>query len=153
MISQHSSPPPNNDLDWTGGSSRRISDRIINNNNNLLGPDYQHKLNMPSRFSNFQSSPALADTSDTISFATLNVRGLNLPSKFDAVMDDLMQENISVIALQETKLVNLSAQCLFKDYCAKNHTDYPYRAYWSFSPSDRAGGVGLIINSYISKYV
>ena len=153
MISQHSSPPPDNDQDWTGGSSRTYLEHNINNNNNLLGPAPSYPSNRSHRFSNFQSSPALADSSNTISFATINVRGLNLSSKFDAVLDDLFQENISVIALQETKFTNLTAQCLFKEYCAKSNNTYPYRAYWSFSPSDRAGGVGLIITSFISKYV
>jgi hypothetical protein len=100
-----------------------------------------------------RSSPALADTSKTISFATLNVRGSSVQFKFDAVFDDIFNESISIIGLQETRLLETTATTMFKDFNARKAKVYTYRAYWSFDHTDRCGGVGLILSSYISKYV
>src|SRR5436190_1986727 len=105
------------------------------------------------RFAALHSSPALLDTSNTISVATLNVRSISKSTKFDALLDDIFDTSLSIIGLQETKISVATATSMFKQHVARKSTTYPYRAYWSFDPSDRAGGVSLVIASYISKYV
>src|ERR1044072_3717095 len=104
-------------------------------------------------FAALHSSPALLDTSNTISIATLNVRSISKSSKFDALFDDIFDASLSIIDLQETKISEAPATSMFKQHVSRKDTTYPYRAYWSFDPSDRAGGVSLVIASYISKYV
>src|SRR6185369_1484209 len=105
------------------------------------------------RFSHLRSSPTLDDTSDVISFASQNVRSISNRSKFESILGDFFQENISVIGLQETRITERTATSLFKDYIASFSSEYVYKAYWSYDTSDRAGGVGLIFASFISKYV
>src|ERR1043165_6050503 len=106
-----------------------------------------------SRFAALHSSPALLDTSNTISVATLNVRSISKSTKFDALFDDIFDASLSIVGLQETKISEATATSMFKQHVARKSSTYPYRAYWSFDPSDRAGGVSLVIASYISKYV
>src|ERR1051325_10216154 len=106
-----------------------------------------------SRFAALHSSPMLIDTSNTISIATLNVRSISKSTKFDALFDDIFDASLSIIGLQETKISEATATSMFKQHVSKKDTPYPYRAYWSFDPSDRAGGVSLVIASFISKYV
>src|ERR1043166_4096597 len=106
-----------------------------------------------SRFAALHSSPALIDTSNSISVATLNVRSISKSTKFDALFDDIFDASLSIIGLQETKISEATAISMFKQHVSRKDTTYPYRAYWSFDPSDRAGGVSLVIASYISKYV
>jgi hypothetical protein len=106
-----------------------------------------------SRFAFLCSSPPMNNHSNTISISTLNVRGISVRSKFDALCDDILINKLSIVALQETRLTELSATTMFKDFNANKTCDYIYRSYWSFDPNDRCGGVGFIISSYISKYV
>src|SRR4051794_23997096 len=100
------------------------------------------------------SSPSLDDTSNMISIASLNVRGLasSVP-KFDAIIDDLFNKDISIIGLQETHITEQSANILFKNRCAIWSKEFPYRAYWDYNPTDRYSGVGLIVKSFVSTYV
>ena len=42
---------------------------------------------------------------------------------------------------------------MFKDLAKRSQLVSAYKSYWDFVPTDRAAGVGLIIASYISKYV
>ena len=69
------------------------------NNNNLLTIAHITNPTPFTRFSSKSSSPSLPVTKDTISFASLNVRGINNPIKFDAILDDLFNKNLSIIAL------------------------------------------------------
>src|SRR5436305_8791959 len=131
-----------------------------NNNNNNNNDNNNDNLNNNSSLIDFQrpfasspSSPSLQDPSQTISFSSLNVRGINNPSKFDAVLQDCFSESFSVIGLQETKLSERNAHALFKNFSASLQDTYLYRAYWSFDSSDAAGGVCLILADFISKYV
>ncbi len=65
------------------------------------------------------SSPSLDDTSNTISFASLNVKGFaSNVLKFDAIMDDLFNKDLSVIGLQETHTAERTAELMFKNRCA-----------------------------------
>src|SRR2546421_6216178 len=71
--------------------------------------------NINDRFSSLDSSPCLSDCSNTISFASLNVRGINNNTKFDAILEDLLDRSFSVISLQETKITEVRASSQFKD--------------------------------------
>src|SRR3954447_11709820 len=95
-----------------------------NNNNNHNNIDSSRCLNSPpgippsspminqtshtrTKFAISQSSPSLDDTSHTISMASLNVKGLaSSVSKFDAIIDDLFNKDLSIISLQETHITN-----------------------------------------------
>src|SRR4051812_14863539 len=142
-----------------------------NNNNYQNNIDSSHNLNLipgtlPSsptttqtshntiKFATSQSSPSLEDTSHTISIASLNVRGFaSSVSKFDAIIDDLFNKDLSIIGLQETHITEQSANILFKNRCAMWSKEFPYRAYWDYNPIDKYSGVGLIIKSFVSTYV
>src|SRR2546421_8423332 len=134
---------------------------IINsarNNNNLqtlhvspLRPPAPNIINP--RFSPSQNSPCLNDSSHTISFASLNVRGINNPCKFDDILDDFINDKLSVIGLQETKLKESNADFMFQSFISSHHPNDRYKAYWSFNPLDSSGGVGLIVAPFVSKYI
>src|SRR5947208_5285271 len=122
-----------------------------NNINNFNSSSYN--ITNTSRFSPNQNSPRLNDTSNTVSFASLNVRGINDICKFDDILDDLIIEKFSVIGLQETRLKESNANFMFKNFIDSQHPDNRYKDYWSFDPHDSAGGVGIIIAPFVSKYV
>src|SRR5947208_605665 len=84
-----------------------------NNDNNNNDPSI---FPVSGRFATFNSSPSLDDTSQTISFASLNVRGLNNPTKFDSLLADFSDLTISVVALQETHLSEATASHLFRNF-------------------------------------
>jgi exonuclease III len=106
-----------------------------------------------SRFASIDSSPSLEDTSNTISFATLNVRCLTNPSKFDAILEDLTGDSISIIGLQETRLKESAAIPLFKNFWVKRIKEFDYIAKWDFNHLDSHSGVALIIKANIAKYI
>src|SRR5438552_18496219 len=83
------------------GSPNNNINNNDNNNNNL-------------RFSSLDTSPYLSDTSNMITLASLNVRGINTNTKFDTILEDLTDRQLSVIGLQETKLSEDRARSLFK---------------------------------------
>src|SRR5262249_20417219 len=68
-----------------------------------------------------------------------------------SLLDDFICYNISIIGLQETKLAEPNGSACFKSYVSLHNS--PYKAYWSFDPLDRAGGVSLIIADFVSKYI
>src|SRR3954453_3685686 len=125
-----------------------INDTNINNNNinNNISAD-------PLRFAATQSSPSLEDFTNTISVASINVRGINDPIKFESILEDLTGRSLSVISLQETKIKTNSAEACFRNFTKRNVQTFNYKAYWDYNPQDKAAGVGLLIASYISKYV
>src|SRR5437016_3688954 len=124
---------------------------MINDLNNYNSSSYN--INNTDRFSPKQNSPRLNDTSNTISFASLNVRGINDTCKFDDIIDDLIIENFSIIGLQETRLKETNANFMFKNFITSHHSNNHYKDYWSFDPHDSSGGVGFIIAPFVSKYV
>ena len=105
------------------------------------------------RFSSLDSSPCLSDISNTVSIASLNVRGINNNTKFDAILEDLLDRSLSVIGLQETKISEVRASSHFKDLATRSKVAATYKNYWDFHDSDRAAGVGIIIAPFISKFV
>src|SRR5436853_3408890 len=122
-----------------------------NNLNNFNSSSYN--INNTNRFSPKQNSPRLNDTSNTISFASFNVRGINDICKFDDILDDLITENISIIGLQETRLKESNAEFMFRNFIASHHPTLRYKDYWSYESRDPAGGVTFIISPFVSKYV
>ena len=151
LTDQPSHPNDSNDTNNPHNSIDSISDYDNDNNNNFTFDSSVSLLNLPSphcshpRFSNQRSSPALSHIDDTISFATQNVRGINVQSKFDAILDDLINYRISVIGLQETRLTETNATFMYKSYINAKSSSEPYRPYWSYDPKDPHGGVGLIV--------
>src|SRR5256714_1019948 len=130
---------PLDGLSGYGSSINNINNNDNNDNNNNL------------RFSSLDTSPYLSDTSNMITLASLNVRGINTNTKFDTILEDLTDRQLSVIGLQETKLSEDRARSLFTAFNKRTSSLSSYSAYWSFDPQDRAAGVGLIIASSISK--
>src|SRR3954452_5009701 len=90
----------------------------------------------------------------TISIATFNVRDFTSNVfKFNAIIDDLFNKDLSIISIQETHITEQSASILFKNRCAMWSKEYPYKAYWNYNPADRYSGVGLIIKPFVFTYV
>src|SRR4051812_26386220 len=58
-----------------------------NNNNNNVSSHHRFSLN--------QSSPSLEDFTNTVSFASLNVQGINSLTKFDTILEDLTERSLS----------------------------------------------------------
>ena len=77
------------------------------------------------RFAALHSSPALLDTSNTISVATLNVRSISKSTKFDTLFDDIFDASLSIIGLQETKISEATAISMFKQHVSRKDTTYP----------------------------
>src|SRR5207302_8755750 len=103
---------------------------MINNIYNFNNSSYN--ITNTTRFSPNQNSSRLNDTSNTISFASLNVRGINDICKFDDILDDLIVERFSVIGLQETRLKETNANFMFKNFIDSQHPNNRYKDYWSF---------------------
>src|SRR5437660_11494731 len=112
---------------------------MINNIYNFNSSSYN--ITNTTRFSPNQNSPRLNDTSNTISFASLNVRGINDICKFDDILNDLIIENISIIGLQETRLKESNANFMFKNFINSHHPNLKFKDYWSFEARDPAEGV------------
>jgi len=136
--------------------NNHLTQKTQKNNNNIV-PDPNPTFNVPPpshpRFAASQSSPCLSDTSHTISFATMNVRGINIQSKFDSILTDFIDSNVSVLGFQETRLKERSANINFKLFLQTHSPINRYRAYWSFDTTDPCGGVGLVIAPFVSQYV
>src|SRR5436305_10406412 len=133
----------------TDNSSSSISDNNFNNGNLTINPN--NSIN--SRFATIQSSPSLEDSTNTVSIASFNVRGISSSIKFDTIFEDLMRRSFSAIGLQETKIKESTGISLYKNFSKRSANAYLFKTYWDFDPLDASASVGLIIASYISKYV
>ena len=98
---------------------------MINNLNSFNSSSYN--ISPTNRFSPKQNSPRLTDTSNTISFTSLNVCGINDICKFDDILDDLITENLSIIGLQETRLTESNAAFMFKNFVELHHLIFDIR--------------------------
>src|SRR5256884_3338136 len=127
------------------------SSSINNFNNGNLATNPINSTN--SRFATIQSSPGLEDSTNTVSIASLNVRGISSSTKFDTILEDLMRRSFSAVGLQETKIKESTGISLYKNFSKRSANANLYKTYWDFDPLDASAGVGLIIASYISKYV
>src|SRR2546423_7134607 len=133
----------------TDNSFSSSSNNNFNNGNLAINSNNSTK----SRFATIQSSPSLEDFTNTVSIASLNVRGISSSTKFDTILEDLMRHSFSAVGLQETKIKESTGISLYKNFSKRSTNANLYKTYWNFDPSDASAGVGLIIASYISKYV
>ena len=84
----------------------------LNNNNNNDNDLYNNTPSGSSsiisrgRFAPSQSSPGMQDTSSTNFFGSLNVRGLNVRTKFNSILDDLFHESLLVPAHEAHQIKN-----------------------------------------------
>src|SRR5256714_14106455 len=139
----------------TSSDTDNSSSSSSNNNHNYDNANFANNPNNPtnSRFATTQSSPSLEDSTNTVSIASLNVRGISSSTKFDTILEDLMRRSFSAIGLQETKIKESTGIALYKNFSKRSANAHLFKTYWDSDPSDTSAGVGLIIASYISKYV
>ena len=133
----------------TDNSSNYSSNNNFNNSNFANNPNNSTN----SRFATIQSSPSLEDFTNTVSIASLNVRGISSSTKFNTIFEDLMRRFFSAIGLQETKIKESTGISLYKNFSKRSANANLFKTYWDFDPLDASAEVGLIIASYISKYV
>src|SRR4051794_33586923 len=133
----------------TNISSSSNSDNNFNNGNLTNNPN--NSINF--RFATIQSSPSLEDSTNTVLIASLNVRGISSPTKFNTIFEDLMHRSFSAIGLQETKIKESTGISLYKNFSKRSANTNLFKTYWDFDPLDASAGVGLIIVSYIFKYI
>src|SRR5439155_3745878 len=90
----------NTDTDTSSNTDISSSSSSNNNfNNGNFANNSNNSIN--SRFATIQSLPSLEDSTNTVSIASLNVRGISSPTKFDTIFEDLMHRSFSAIGLQE----------------------------------------------------
>ena len=94
----------------TSSDTDNSSSSSSNNNHNYDNANFANNPNNPtnSRFATIQSSPSLEDSTNTVSFASLNVRDISSSTKFNTIFEDLMRRSFSAIGLQETKIKDLA---------------------------------------------
>ncbi len=141
------------DTDTNSNTDTDSSTNGNNNNNKTNKNKLSNSTPTPSRFATLQSSPSLEDSTNTISVASINVRGINNSTKFESILEDLINKPLSIIGIQETKISEIAATTRFKELTKRFSAAALYKSYWDFDNNDRAAGVGLIIAEYISKYV
>src|SRR6266480_2617508 len=142
----------NTDTDTSSNTDNSSSSSSNNNfNNGNLANNPNNSIN--SRFATIQSSLSLEDSTNTVSIASLNVQGISSSTKFNTISEDLMRRSFSAIGLQETKIKESTGISLYKNLSKRFVNANLFKTYWDFDSSDASAGVGLIIISYISKYV
>src|SRR5436305_45344 len=142
----------NTDTDTSSNTDNSSSSSLNNNfNNGKLANNPNNSIN--SRFATIQSSPSLEDSTNTVSFVSLNVRGISSSTKFNTIFEDLMCRSFSAIGLQETKIKESTGISLYKNFSKRFVNANLFKTYWDYDPLDASAGVGLIIALYISKYV
>src|SRR5271156_5875184 len=145
-----------------GGSSLSLISSLPHNttsltqfNNNLHNNNIKlkntKKILTSSRFVPSQFSPDLQSSDQLISFASLNVRGISVSSKFDSLLQDFTFKNLSVVALQETRIQEVTGSLMLQDFRSSFRSDY--HAFWSFDSSDSSGGVGFLLRNFVFKHV
>src|SRR3954451_23736619 len=97
-------------------SSSSSSNNNFNNGNLTNNPN----LSINSRFATIQSSPSLEDFTNTVSIASLNVRGISSLTKFNTIFEDLMCRSFSAIGLQETKIKESTGISLYKNFSKRS---------------------------------
>src|SRR5277367_3279635 len=135
-------------LPYNTSSLNQSNNNLHNNNIKLKNTK---KIFTSSRFALSQSSPTLQSSDQLISIASLNVRGISVSSKFDSLLQDFTLKNLSVVALQETRIQEVTGSLLLQDFRSSCHSDY--HAFWSFDSSDSSGGVGFLLRNFVFKHV
>jgi hypothetical protein len=98
FIRNYNNQNNNNNLNNNNNNNTQNNNSTLLNQNTItITPPPIYCVN--GRFASILSSPTLEDTSNTISFGSLNVRSVYNASKFDLLMHDLFDESISIIAL------------------------------------------------------
>src|SRR5271156_4631166 len=145
-----------------GGSSLSLISSLPHNttsltqfNNNLHNNNIKlkntKKIFSSSRFASSQSSPDLQSSDQLISIASLNVRGISISSKFDSLLQDFTSKHLSVVALQESRIQDVTGSLMLQDFRSSCHSDY--HAFWSYDSSDSCGGVGFLLRHFVFKHV
>src|SRR3954452_13067337 len=117
---------PQQIMNFNTDTDTDTSTEIYSNTNSKININIIHNSNTTtntsnhSRFATSQSSPSLEDFTNTVSFASLNVRGINSPTKFETILEDLTERSFSVIGLQETKIKENSANTFFNKFSKRN---------------------------------
>src|SRR3954471_8908927 len=142
LLNTNTNTDTSSDIDNSSSSSSNI-----NFNNGNLATNSNNSID--SRFDTIQSSPSLEDSTNTVSIASLNVRGISSSTKFDTILEDLMRRFFSAVGLQETKIKESTGISLYKSLSKRSADANLYKTYWDFNLSDTSAGVGLIIASYI----
>src|SRR5256885_16895640 len=125
----------NTDTDTSSDTDNSSSSSSNNNfNNGNLATNPNNSIN--SRFATIQSSPSLENSTNTVSIASLNVRGISSPTKFDTIFEDLMHRSFSAIGLQETKIKEITGISLYKDLSKRSANAHLFKTYWDFDPLD-----------------
>src|SRR5216110_2772614 len=127
---------PNSVLDIDDSASDTSSSNNFNNDLNI-------SVSISDRlYKHFSSSPFTPPSEPSYDYFTLtchNVRGLNDPAKQSQLLNLMLDKNISLLGVSETKLSRLSSSHLYQNN-PNFHTS------WSSHPSHQlSGGVGLII--------
>ena len=85
------------------------------------------------RFLLLDSSPYLSDYSNTISIVSLNVWGINNNTKFNAILEDLLDHSFSIIGLQKTKITEVRASSHFKDLATHHRIASTFKTIGTFT--------------------
>src|SRR5215469_13787491 len=100
-----------------------MNDNIVNTDqsfhDNLYSdplPFSQSSLTYHNRFSPHHISPYLSNTKNLISFASLNIKGITNQTKFDNLLQDFTEYNLSLISLQETHLTEVQGKMYTKSF-------------------------------------
>ncbi|RIA86229.1 Endonuclease/exonuclease/phosphatase, partial [Glomus cerebriforme] len=93
------------------------------------------------------NNPPATSTITPFRLMTQNVQGLNSPTKQQQVLDTMSINNIDILGLSETKLIQSKARHIYKKQ--KNYNSYFNND--SINPS--GSGVGIIISKNYDKYV
>src|SRR5437016_9259286 len=101
-------------------------------------------------YKHFSASPLPTPSDPSYDYFTLacqNVRGLNDQAKQSQLLNLMLEKNISVLGISETKLSQSSGSHLYRDN-PNFHTS------WSSHPSHQlSGGVGLLIRKPYSRHI
>src|SRR5436309_768035 len=102
----------------TDTSSDTDNSSSSSSNNNFTNGNLANNPNNPtnSRFATIQSSPSLEDFTNTVSIASLNVRGISSSTIFE----DLMRCSFSAIGLQKTKIKESTGISLYKNFSKRS---------------------------------
>src|SRR2546429_3122297 len=120
----------NADSDTSSNTDINSSSSLNNNfNNGNLANNPNNSIN--SRFATIQSSSSLEDSTNTVSIASLNVRDISSPTKFNTIFEDLMRCFFSAIGLQETKIKEFTEISLYKNFSKRFVNANLFKTYWN----------------------
>ena len=127
------------------------SDTSSSNNFNNFNNDSNISVSISDRlYKHFSSSPFTTPSEPSYDYFTLachNVRGLNDPAKQSQLLNLMLDKNISILGISETKLPKSSSSHLYRE-------NPDFYTSWSSHPSHSlSGGVGLLIRKPYSRHI